>query len=130
MVEANAKLMCPQCGSDRLYRDGHRYLSAGQSIQRWLCRSCGYRFSVSNFNDDNTRIIHQLCALLRVKKLDYATETKTVAGEKKAPLDVNGGIVEFLWHMEKENRSKRTIACYGKYLDMLSKIGATLNNPE
>jgi len=36
---------CPQCGSDRLYRDGLRYQRDGSSVQRWLCRSCGYRFS-------------------------------------------------------------------------------------
>jgi integrase len=38
---------CPQCGSCKLYRDGMRYTSDGP-IQRWLCRSCGYRFSSQN----------------------------------------------------------------------------------
>jgi integrase len=38
---------CPQCGSNKLYKDGMRYTSNG-SVQRWLCRSCGYRFSESN----------------------------------------------------------------------------------
>ena len=36
---------CPQCGSDRLYRDGLRYLSSGKTVQRYYCCSCGYRFS-------------------------------------------------------------------------------------
>jgi len=36
---------CPSCGSDRLYKDGLRYLSDGTSVQRWLCRNCGYRFT-------------------------------------------------------------------------------------
>jgi integrase len=36
---------CPRCGSRRLYRDGLRYLSDGASVQRWLCRNCGYRFA-------------------------------------------------------------------------------------
>ena len=39
------KLKCPQCGSERLYKDGMRYLSNGESVQRWLCRDCYYRFS-------------------------------------------------------------------------------------
>jgi hypothetical protein len=39
------KLKCPQCGSERLYKDGMRYLSDGESVQRWLCRNCYYRFS-------------------------------------------------------------------------------------
>jgi integrase len=36
---------CPQCNSDRLYKDGLRYLPNGDSVQRFLCRNCGYRFS-------------------------------------------------------------------------------------
>jgi len=38
---------CPQCGSKLLYKDGLRYLSDGSTVQRWLCRNCGYRFSKS-----------------------------------------------------------------------------------
>jgi len=39
---------CPQCGSSqRLYKDGLRYLADGSSLQRWLCRNCGFRFSQS-----------------------------------------------------------------------------------
>jgi integrase/transcription elongation factor Elf1 len=41
-------IRCPECGSVRLYRAGLRYLSNGETIQRWLCRNCGYRFSKSN----------------------------------------------------------------------------------
>jgi|SRR5271157_4835899 len=36
---------CPQCSSERTYRDGLRYLTDGTNIQRWLCRQCGYRFT-------------------------------------------------------------------------------------
>jgi len=45
MVEAKAKLCCPECGSERLYKDGLRYLKEGCTVQRRLCRNCGYRFS-------------------------------------------------------------------------------------
>ncbi|MCS7114451.1 MAG: site-specific integrase [Candidatus Bathyarchaeota archaeon] len=41
---------CPQCGGTRLYRDGLRYLANGSAIQRWLCRTCGYRFTEKNIN--------------------------------------------------------------------------------
>ena len=47
MVESAAILCCPQCGSDKLYHDGLRYLRDGSSLQRWLCRCCGFRFSES-----------------------------------------------------------------------------------
>ena len=39
---------CPQCGNSKLFRDGKRKLKDGSKTQRWLCRSCGYRFSESN----------------------------------------------------------------------------------
>lgn len=39
---------CPECCSERVWRDGVRYLNDGSSVQRWLCRSCGYRFSEPN----------------------------------------------------------------------------------
>ena len=38
------QLRCPECGSKRLYKDGLRYTKQGE-VQRYLCRSCGYRFS-------------------------------------------------------------------------------------
>jgi integrase len=43
---------CPACGSKRLYRDGLRYLPSGATIQRWLCRNCGLRFSESKIKLD------------------------------------------------------------------------------
>ena len=54
------------------------------AIQRFLCRNCGFSFSEKSYKislTDNS----QLCAIYDVeaKKLDYATETKTVAGEEK-----------------------------------------------
>ncbi|MBS7616931.1 tyrosine-type recombinase/integrase [Candidatus Bathyarchaeota archaeon] len=45
-----AGLCCPECGSNRLYKDGLRYLSDGRTAQRFLCRSCGYRFSEKRTN--------------------------------------------------------------------------------
>jgi len=38
----NHSLKCPECGSNRLYRDGFRYLADGSQVQRWLCRDCSY----------------------------------------------------------------------------------------
>jgi len=47
-MEILANPKCPECNSNRLYKDGIRYLADGSSIQRWLCRNCGYRFSQPN----------------------------------------------------------------------------------
>ena len=39
--------LCPECGSAKVWRDGIRETSLGP-VQRYLCRSCGYRFSHPN----------------------------------------------------------------------------------
>ncbi|MEM2936276.1 MAG: hypothetical protein QW231_03770, partial [Candidatus Bathyarchaeia archaeon] len=35
---------CPECASNRVWKDGLRKTGNGQ-VQRYLCRSCGFRFS-------------------------------------------------------------------------------------
>lgn len=39
-------IRCPECGSRRVWKDGVRRTNHGP-VQRWLCRSCGFRFSES-----------------------------------------------------------------------------------
>jgi predicted RNA-binding Zn-ribbon protein involved in translation (DUF1610 family) len=41
---AGTSPLCPQCGSRRVWKDGMRGTRLGP-VQRWICRSCGYRFS-------------------------------------------------------------------------------------
>ncbi len=55
---------------------------------------------------------------------------KRAAGATKSTAEVKGKIVEFLWYLSKENRSERTIFSYKKYLELLMKYGADLENPE
>ena len=43
---------CPQCKSTKVCKDGMRYLTNGEVIQRWLCKNCGYRFSDSKAEKD------------------------------------------------------------------------------
>ena len=38
------KVKCPECGSQRNWKDGYRYTKYGV-VQRYSCRDCGYRFS-------------------------------------------------------------------------------------
>jgi len=38
-------IRCPECGSTLVWKDGLRYLNDGGTVQRWLCRDCGFRFS-------------------------------------------------------------------------------------
>ena len=41
-------IKCPECGSLKIWKDGLRYTNLG-SVQRYICRNCGYRFSDPNF---------------------------------------------------------------------------------
>ena len=63
MTVLEPQVKCPECGSSRLYKDGLRYLADGESIQRFLCRSCGFRFSDSNksYNECQTSGKRQIC---------------------------------------------------------------------
>ena len=69
----------------------------------------------------------QLCAIKKAKKLDSATETKTVAGET-LPQDAKGLIAQFLAYLEKEGYSEETQ--YPNHLRRLAKRGANLRDPE
>ena len=134
-------LKCSECGSNRLYKDGLRYLSSGASVQRWLCTVCGYRFSEpipQSLSHENVKqslntqdaIIsnYQICAL-EAKNLDSATETKNVAGEISNN-DVKGKIVDFSFWMLKEGYSKSTIKTRTKILQRLVRLQADIFNPE
>ena len=42
-------LVCPECSSSKTWKDGLRYTRDGE-VQRYICRSCGSRFSESTTN--------------------------------------------------------------------------------
>ncbi len=42
--KSDQPLICPECGSSKTWKDGIRKTSTG-SVQRLLCRGCGFRFS-------------------------------------------------------------------------------------
>ncbi len=44
---ADTSPLCPQCKSAKIWKDGLRY-TALEPVQRYICRSCGYRFSDPN----------------------------------------------------------------------------------
>ena len=133
------KLKCPQCSSERLYKDGLRYLSSGESVQRWLCRTCGYRFSEKppQKNQEwsiNTQSgltpIRQICVIQKeAKNLDSATEIKTVAGDlDRLPQDARGLITKFMAYLEREGYSEGI--GYPATIKHLVKDGANLLDPE
>jgi integrase len=123
---------CPECRSQENWKDGLRRTAFG-SVQRFLCRKCGYRFSESiilssNFVDSGER---QVCVpLIGAKNLDTATEIKTVAGESLEASDIDGKIVEYLWNLKKRGYSEATVRTRVKLLKQLIKEGTNLFDPE
>jgi integrase/ribosomal protein L37AE/L43A len=137
---AGANPPCPQCSSKRIYRAGLRYLADSSSVQRWLCRDCGYRFSEKPSQENSKWSINtqsaltsrrQICAL-EAKNLDSAAEIKTVAGDKKKPLKLDllpevtrGYIVKFEAYLERNGYDEDNT--YPSILTRLAGADAKLN---
>jgi hypothetical protein len=135
---AGANPLCPECGSNRLYRAGLRYLADGCRVQRWLCRDYGYRFSEKTSHDclelainisNGLAVKRRICAK-DAKNLTKATETKTVAGTPKQPLppDAKGILTKYMAYIEREGYSQGN--SYIHITRRLLKLGANLYNPE
>jgi integrase len=69
----------------------------------------------------------QICTTQpRVKNLESATETRTVAGD----MDTKGRIIEYLFYLKKQGRRPYTQLAHRKALYRLAKHGANLLDPE
>jgi integrase len=150
------KLTCPECGSKKLYRDGLRYLKDGTIVQRWLCRSCSYRFSeprsnpashgekpsrenmfnaylkhdMTVFKANTSTLSRQVCASKHeAKNLNHQrTRKKQAAGATKTdPETTKGLITKFMAYLDKEGY--RTTA-YLNLIRLLAIRGADLLDPE
>ena len=144
-IEAESKLACPECGSQKLYKDGLRYLTDGSNIQRYLCRECGNRFSSprheplqktskQNLKSDIAYNVNcQVCvsegeaknlvskAVTALAELNGKTESGHAGATEKATVDIYGKILEFLWHLKKQGCAETTIKDYGCKLKYLAK---------
>jgi len=124
---------CPNCHSKRNWKDGMRETDSG-SVQRFLYRECGYRFSESPALSINLSNIgnRQVCAVLTEAKNLTAVEPQKngLAGATKQLTDLGIDVTKYLGHLQRENKSKKTLSSYETYLGMLTKIGADLFDPE
>jgi integrase len=139
--------LCPQCSSKKLWRDGTRSLMFGESIQRWLCRECGLRFSDPNellqakkavatvemietksLKTQSDNVVNSQICVTETKNLE--AEQQILSAPQKSEMDQNGAIVDFLWYLKKENKADGTIRSYRHSLNQLSVNGVNLFNPE
>jgi integrase len=134
--------ICPECGSELLYRDGLRYTGQGSSVQRFLCRSCGYRFSdpdshveqfkSNSFKSCQTHYKHQVCAILQdAKNLSTVKEKQTFAGEQTTQHDtIDARILQYEWKCKMRGLAPETILKRKQHLSRLVRDGADLDNCE
>ncbi len=126
--EASRK--CPDCHSKEIWKDGIRKTACG-SIQRFVCRKCGRRFSETSFLSMSiyNSVRSQVCVTNKgAKNLIDTTETKTVVGEKRS--SANESIINFAWELKKRGLAEQTIKQRVYRLHQLVKHGANLMDPD
>ena len=140
---------CPKCGSKKLWRDAKRYTTYGDEIQRWLCRDCGHRFSDPNdvknsWGNQEKTARTQLSNDIKMAPdivtscQICVTETKNLVAEQQTievlrrneSSSAIGKIVEYEFWMLKQGYAKSTIECRVKIMKRLTKLGASLYDPE
>jgi len=127
-LESATVLKCPDCGSSEVVRASKRYVN-DLVIQRYLCKNCEFRFSDPskhlNVKDKHKTNSH-LCAE-KAKKMDSATEIKTVAGENgKSQQEAIVKILELSLYLKRQNYSEETIRLNKSALKVLHERGANL----
>ena len=140
-------LICPKCGNDKIWRNGQRAIYS-EIIQRWLCKTCGFRFSdpvqLESFrtmmatlqpkNGDSKRIKSKSDTLSSCQICE--SETKNLEPEqllKQIPekrLEIAGRLVDFSWKMQKEGYAQESIRGNCGCLRALTLRGADLTDPE
>jgi integrase/predicted RNA-binding Zn-ribbon protein involved in translation (DUF1610 family) len=122
---------CPNCHSKKIWKDGLREISTGY-VQRFLCRECGFRFSIPSKTlnlEFTTNGFSQLCAELEAKKLETTQKNKFCVGDiKKVDAETKGLLIQFYAFLEKEAYS--TESDYVDKVKHLAVLGANLRDPE
>jgi integrase len=116
---------CPNCHSNRIWKRGFRPTTFGL-VQRYTCPDCETSFSEKSYKEISAISNRQLCVLKKAKKLDSATETKTVAGEEKSQQNIKGRIFELSIYMKRQGYSEETIRLNRIALKVLIDRGANL----
>lgn len=142
LAQPPTQLLCPQCGSRKLYRDGFRYLNDNTSVQRWLCRECGHRFSQQRPLQENLSwqintasallCERQVCGLAEESKnLTEVTQQEQAQreGTTTDQQDAKDKILQYAWWLKKKGRSDATIKSRVRRLKGLARL-CNLADPE
>ena len=129
-MEPQTIIKCPECGSEKVYNNGHRYLSYGLELQRFKCRECGYRFSdptkTLNCVTDNSDNAQVGDLAEESKNLRTTTISKIVAGTESQELKGN-----FTLYIAKATQKGLAEATIEHNLDNVAWLARTtdLNDP-
>jgi len=131
LMEAQAVIICPECGSDLFVKDGHKTVN-GEDKQRYKCKVCHLRFTLGHkgFNvvSDNLGE-QQICAILQdAKNLQPTTEIKTVGDTQE--VSVEAQIVNYLIRLKNDGKRDSTIEAKDWQIKRLVRLGANLHDPE
>jgi integrase len=115
--------LCPSCDPPKVWKDGLR-----GEVQRWLCRSCGFRFSGSKVLNVDSAITEerQIC-VSKAKNLAALEKYRASAGTPVKD-EVRALVKVFRSWLEKEGYAKGTH--YPNNLLRLARAGADLKDPE
>ena len=112
-------MKCPRCGSSLVWKDGIRQLKNG-SVQRYLCRKCGYRFSENSLKDCSVSVNREGRSLM----------TSAIVQKTSKVVGGRDDLINFLWWMKKQNYSEATIRSKSEILQMMLRRGVNLNDGE
>jgi len=124
-------LICPSCKSIKVWKDGFWRSDYG-SLQRWLCRDCGYRFSLNNKKMNRQTIGYQVCVADGAMENLETMKVPEKVGQREATetVEFKSKIVTFAFWMKKNGYAENTITRRVRILSMLVKRGANLFDPE
>ncbi|MEM5853682.1 MAG: tyrosine-type recombinase/integrase [Candidatus Aenigmatarchaeota archaeon] len=140
-------MVCPNCGSKKVWKDGIRYTNYG-SVQRYLCRECGYRFSERTDKHRATKEFfnkfvkdldcqvgdeERACVSLAGTKnlaVEPQEEKRAAGATSEAEAAITGRLVEYAWREKKRGLCEATIKQRIYKLKRLVRRGANLLNPE
>ena len=123
-----------------------RHLNDGASVQRWLCRDCGYRFSDPAKTSKRKNLHSFYCrvgvagfgpasknsakAVKALKELEETEKWAAGATENASESDIRSLLFNFAWWMKKKGYSPSTIDGRVKILKTLARRGANLRDPD
>jgi len=120
---------CPECGSRKIWKDGLRKLADGSRIQRYLCRECGFRFSLDDKSKIRRREYYSVDAHQEALFLVEEAEAlgRRDAGATAKPKEL---LFNFAWWMKKQGYAESTIELRTDILRFMLKNGVNLYDPE